>query len=84
MTAYEKAYITHRRVVDSELERKIAELENQLLSNELYSYSWNATHYWMNKWWRKRDTRKVRHRTKTALKAYDEEKYDRLVGKALM
>ena len=84
VTAYEKAYITHRRVVDSQLERKIAELENQLLSNELYSYSWNATHYWMNKWWRKRDTRKIRHRTKTALKAYDEEKYDQLVGKALM
>lgn len=84
VTAYEKAFITHRRVVNSELERKIAELENQLLSNELYPYSWNANNDWVNKWWRKRDRRKIRHRAKMALRAYDEERYDQLVGKALM
>ena len=83
VTTFEKAYITHIRVIDAELEKRIAELNNQLLSNELYPYLWNNYGGWIHKWWRKQEIRKMRHRSKMALKAYDEDNYNKLIGRAL-
>ena len=83
VAAYDKAYITHIRIVDSELEAKTDELENQLLSNALYPYSWNAYGSWLTKEWRKRDVRKIRQRSKMDHISYEEWHYDQRAGKAL-
>ena len=73
-TGFSKAYITHRKVLDSELNKKIDELESKLISNELYAVSYNGIR-WPDKWISKRRNRKTRHRAKIALKSYDEKNF---------
>lgn len=45
VTTYTKAYITEKKVMDGRLESRVKEIDNQLLSNELYSlqqhYKWD-------------------------------------------
>lgn len=77
--AYKKAYITHLQVVDSELESRLDELENALLSNDLFRYSWYAGNGWSSKWWRRKEARNGRRRARMFLHAYDEEEYDQRV-----
>ncbi|MDW3191533.1 MAG: hypothetical protein R8G66_04190 [Cytophagales bacterium] len=74
---YTKAYVTHLQSVDSEIDSKISRLENQLLSDELYPYSWWAANGLTNKFMRKWEIRNERRMTKIALQQYDEECYDR-------
>lgn len=80
---YTKAYVTHLQSVDSELDSKIAKLNNELLSDDLYDISRRGKSDWPNKWMRKRNARRIRHRVRTALILYDEDRYDACMGKAL-
>lgn len=80
---YKKAYITHLQSVDSELDSKIAELENQMRKNEFYPYSWWASNGWPNKYMRKWVNRKARHQVKRALHDYEEENFDGLMRRSV-
>ncbi|MEN7550731.1 hypothetical protein AAG747_22615 [Rapidithrix thailandica] len=79
---YTKAYLTHRKVIDGELERRIAELEVQLNQRELYPYSLYAGGY-PGKWARVNYHRKQRRRIKMALVHFEEETLERKMRKHL-
>lgn len=82
--SYTKAYVTHLQSVDSELDSKIARLENELLGDELFAITRRGKSDWPNKWMRKRNARRTRHLVKTALNEYDDEdRYDLSIGKVL-
>ncbi len=81
---YSKAYITHLQLIDSELQQRVDKLEANLVSNLLYSYSWNVNRGWMTSWERRLMNRKIRHRANTALQNYDERHFDLAIGKALI
>ena len=75
--------MTHLQSVDSELDSKIARLENELLGDELFAITRRGKSDWPNKWIRKRNARRTRHLVKTALNEYDEDRYDLSIGKVL-
>ncbi len=81
---YCKAYVTHLQSVDSELDSKIARLENQLLADHLYPVSRKGKSDWPNKWMRKWEIRNGRRRTKMALQQFDEAKYEQMTYKSLV
>ncbi len=83
ITTFKRAYVTHMQVANGIVDKRVAELESQLLSNDLFEFSWIGNGGWMNKWLRKMESRNHRHRSKTALKNYDELNYDRSVGRAM-
>lgn len=75
--AYTRAYITKRMIVDSMLDKRLAEIESELRSNMLYKHSENAGY---GKWWMTDQYhRKVRRRTKVALLQYDEARFDQMI-----
>ena len=78
--SYTRSYITHRKIVDSELHQRIDELSNRLLSNELYVLSDNVYKEPGGLWWRKLEERRMRRKVKKALRFYDEEKFDQELG----
>ncbi len=80
---YTKAYVTHLQSVDSELDSKIAKIENELMSNEFYAIDMRGQSSWPSKWMRKRNVRRIRHRVRAALSECDEDRYDSCIGKAL-
>ena len=80
---YKKAYINYLQSVDSELERKIAEVEDVMRQREMFPYSWWAGNRWINKYERKWDIRNARHRAKRALRQYDEATYDQLIYRGI-
>jgi hypothetical protein len=80
---YKKAYITHLQSVDSELDSKIASLENQMRQDEFYPYSWWAANSWPNKFMRKWEIRNARRRARMALRQYDEATFDQLTYKGI-
>jgi len=70
VTAYAKAYLTHKRVIDSQLQHQIHQLENQLLGNELYAHTQKPIRFGTSKWSRRRTNRQARQRAKVALKMH--------------
>lgn len=62
---YKRAYITHRKIIDSEIESRIEQLENRLLNPEFYTHH-HHSHYpperWLRKHWRRGKRRNVRAR----------------------
>ena len=71
----ERAYITHRKVVDGELDRRSDEIERLMLRPEYYSLSQYRERYW----WcdETKGGPKERKRSKRILKSYNEREYDR-------
>ena len=78
---YSKAFITHRKVMSSELNQRIDELENRLLGNDLYAYSEDrvSTYFKLEK---RYINKKGRKHVKQVLKNYNEEQLDRIMGRA--
>lgn len=84
VTKFTKAYVTHRQVADGTLDSQMTELEEKLLNKPLYRFSYYAgNNYDGDKWWRKRFHKRVRQRSRAALKNYDEEHFDKMSIKAL-
>lgn len=66
---YKRAYITHRKIIDSEIESRIDQLENRLLRPEFYTH--HHWHYPPERWLRKHWRRGKRRSVKTSLSKYD-------------
>ncbi|UTW61960.1 hypothetical protein KFE98_18405 [bacterium SCSIO 12741] len=71
----ERAYITHRKVIDSDLDRRSDEIERLMLRPEYYDLS----NYNYKSWWchEAHQGRKERKHSKRILKNYNEWDYDR-------
>jgi hypothetical protein len=78
-TYYEKAFITHRRILDPELDSRMDELENMFESNKYYNFRMIGNRYWYCNRCRKIE----RKRVKMALANYDKESYDSMMGKSI-
>ena len=72
--AYTRGYITKRKIVDPQLERRMAEVEAELQSNEYFD---SYTNYYRSSWRSFQHHKRVRRRVKQSLSAYDEEHFDR-------
>ena len=74
---YSRAYITKRRIIDVEIEQRLAEIDAKLMSNKYYKHSYYVRY-------RERELppdchRKHRQRVRLALKDLTEDKLERII-----
>jgi len=69
-TGYTKAFITHRKIIDPELQEKMDELEALIMRSGYYQYSWNVGYY-KDKWAKPFSQKKMRRKTNMILNNLD-------------
>ena len=77
-TTYERAFITHRRILDPDLDSRMDELENMFEGKKYYHLRMIGNYHWNT-----RCRRIERKRVKMALANYDEESYYKLMGRRI-
>lgn len=75
--AYSKAFITHRKVIDPLIEKRLDEIEHMIFYGK-YLALHNSQCKYSNYYDKEFVHRKNRRQYKSALKNYDEDKFDRL------
>ncbi|MBL3658773.1 hypothetical protein [Fulvivirga sediminis] len=78
--AYTRAYITKRKIMDADIEKRLAEIDSELRSNELYDMVHNFSYN--NPWTSWHYHKRIRRRCKMALDQYDEDVFDSQVHRS--
>ncbi|MCI5058972.1 MAG: hypothetical protein MRY83_22855 [Flavobacteriales bacterium] len=71
ITKYERAYITHRKIHDADLERRIAEIESLMDRDEYYDISNMYYLSYSYKWLKKYTNKRTRRHIQAALTQFD-------------
>jgi len=75
---YTRAFITKLKIFDPLIDSRLEEIEEKLLNQELYKYQYSECRHYLN-WGNEDYNKRIRRKTKMALRNYDEDKYDKML-----